>query len=306
MDTLEKQTEPAANSQAFTLYPIMRALDVASDLFPGKTLDWKAANPMQEIFLRFFSKHRDELNNVTGLDAIADFDFDKVNAWIRDKGFTIQLDPAMGPGNPFATASVYDQLVNWRNPGKVTTVHTEDNTSYPAFHLKNGVEVRTYRHYSHPIVQIATESGHSVFITVLDAPPDAGLAVFDAAIRLNAGMADIQSSYEYYKGAIIPMVNLNQENDISWMKGLFTDIEGDMPAIISQALMQTKLRMNENGARMQAAVALGVSRGISMDEPYVVNRSFLYWCTQPGVTLPVFAAYVTPEDWSNPGDMSKA
>jgi len=77
----------------------------------------------------------------------------------------------------------------------------------------------------------------------------------------------------------------------------------EQPAIITQALQQTKLRMNEEGARAQSAVAIGVLRGCLPTYDYVIDWPFLFWITRPGISKPLFVAYVTEDDWKNPGDI---
>ena len=73
------------------------------------------------------------------------------------------------------------------------------------------------------------------------------------------------------------------------------------PAEIAQALYQHRLRMNEVGARAQAAAALGMSRGISMEEPVMINGPFIVWFEKDGV-IP-FSAHITEEHMKKPGNL---
>ena len=81
--------------------------------------------------------------------------------------------------------------------------------------------------------------------------------------------------------------------------------EDGLPGIIAQASQQTKLKMNEIGARVESVVAIAIVLG-GMDAPepdHVINRPFLIWFERDGLSRPLFAGHITPDDWRNPGNI---
>ena len=63
-----------------------------------------------------------------------------------------------------------------------------------------------------------------------------------------------------YDGVRFPMVDLDITNDIGWLKDMSTATKNrDIPAEITQAVQQIKIKMNEKGARFQSATAMAVT-----------------------------------------------
>jgi hypothetical protein len=101
---------------------------------------------------------------------------------------------------------------------------------------------------------------------------------------------------------IFPMVDLDQEVDISWLLGLGTVDSNGVSAWIAQAKQQTKLKMNCQGALMESAAAISVKRAVAPEKPeYELNEPFLFWCKRSGFSQAVFTAYVDYDAWKNPG-----
>jgi hypothetical protein len=103
-------------------------------------------------------------------------------------------------------------------------------------------------------------------------------------------------------GTIIPMLEIDIEPDISWMKGLFTDNSRDGYHQIVQAFQQFKLRANEKGARVKVATGLGTARGGALPkQPFIFNRPFIGFFTQADdPTIPMAAFYADTDSWRQP------
>ena len=95
----------------------------------------------------------------------------------------------------------------------------------------------------------------------------------------------------------------------SWLIGMRTTMgEGHQEAVISQALQQTKFKMNQLGARVKSAVAIGISKtsaSIEILEPIIINKPFFLWIERPGLSFPLMYAYIDEANWKNPGDLSR-
>ena len=283
-------------SKTCVTYPIVAALLKAEELVkPVK--GWAANNEIQRVFLeKFFSECREEISRIPEIESIASWSADVINRFLKERGFSIQLQPFNSL--TFGVASVLDVLVEWLNKGDVTSIK-KGRVTYPAVKIdsKHADFFETSAH-ENPIVCLRTKSEDLVHMTILDNAPD-GFDMVEKAQELSKG----REGYNF-SSVVFPMVSLNQQVDISWLIGLRTTGANELPAIITQALQQTKLRMNEKGARAQSAVAIAIIRGgFSPEKQYVIDKPFLFWITRPGICKPLFVAYVTEDDWKNPGDI---
>ena len=142
-------------------------------------------------------------------------------------------------------------------------------------------------------------TGHHVYVTKADFEPESERSLYE---HIHDLMISDTSTNLHYDGVTMPMVSLDMENDISWLTGLSTtDASGD-PAVLTQAVQQTKLRMNERGARVQSAAAVAGVRGTPpQPKPtYVMDEPFFIWVRQEGIPFPVFTGYITSESWKDP------
>lgn len=292
---------------AFT--PIITALVKAEDIL-GPNRDWGAVNQVQANFLgRYFSRRGEIEGTLTNtsseqplkVDSIASYAAEEINAFLARKGFNIALEPFTTPGE-FGTASVMDVLVKWLNPGRSTQLVAADGQSYPAARLKEGVYVARSSVAENPVAFISTQHpDYQVGLIVPDEPiaNDFKLVDFVANIRNDHLSPDYR-----YVGVIFPKVSLDQRVNIDWLKRMQTTGDDGLPAIITQALQQTKYRMNEIGARAESAVALGVMRGMApIENPLVIDRPFVCWIEKTGISLPLFAGYINYPDWKDPGSL---
>lgn len=278
-------------------YPIVGAVRGTEKIL-GENLSWKAMNDQQKVFLvKHFAKCKNEVLTLKEIETIASWEAGEINQFLKKKGFSITLDPFQE--GEFGVASVLDLLVQWVEEGKkVPIVH--DGEQFPGVRLKTGVEYLMSRRHTEAIAQVKTKSDDVVYMTMLDKAPQ-GFELVDLANHLTKS---VRQGMAGYKALQFPMVDLNQKVDIDWLKGMTTTAKG-RPWKISQAKQQTKLRMNEKGARAQSAVAVGVfATSVRPPAPeLVINRPFLVWFTRPGLAQPLFVGHITPEDWKAPKDL---
>lgn len=113
-----------------------------------------------------------------------------------------------------------------------------------------------------------------------------------------------------FEGLVFPMVTLDHRADIDWLVGMGTVELHNQPAWIDLAIQQTRLQMNDVGARAESAF-LGVSMVLSArwswhrpKPDHVIKRPFLIWIERKGLSKPLFVGHITEEDWKNPGNIS--
>ncbi len=286
-------------STTWTPHSIAGAL-LATERFLGDSRQWNATNGDQRAFLaQAFDRDRDAVQQMREITSTASRNVGDVNAFLAEHHFDIQLTD-LGEGNIYA-ASILDLLVEWFEAGEVTTVCGRDGNTYPAVRIgKRGCSIlRTPD--GRIFVELATKSGDIVWLTMADPPPrDAfDLAAFSDTVSF------VQfTSTDGYDGVIFPMVSLKQTVDIGWLCGLHTTGEDGLPAVIAQALQQTKLRMNQFGARVESAAAVGVLRGYHEPKPpYVIDAPFVMWITRKNVAAPLFTGSIAYPDWKDPGTL---
>ena len=291
-------------SNTTVIYPIVTALVKAEEIIgPGRA--WQPANPTQALFLReFFAPCREESGSIAEIESIASFTADDINRFLRERGFQIKLKPFLRDDKwkEFGVASVLDLLVEWFKPGTETTLKRQDSQTYPA--VRQGTAVSSFYQgakHNYPIAQLKTKSSDQVYLTKLDnASTDFELQHY--AQQLAGSLKPIHD----YGGVIFPMVDLKQHVDISWLLDLATTSAQGEPVKITQALQETHLAMNEEGARAKSAVAVAVAVAAAYLPPkpdLLIDGPFLIWFQRPGLTEPLFVGYITEEDWKKPAKL---
>jgi len=294
------ETAQTGKTQTSCVLPIVGAIQ-ACEIAPvnaGSDLQWTAVNSPQIDFLEMFEDLRGLVGDIPELTRMASFDVEEVNAFLRDNGFDIQLLGTLNRARgDFATASILDLLVEWLEAGTETEVETPKGEVFPAARIKKDV-VSYFRSggNSEPVVCIDTKSGDKVYMTMLDDSQNLDLVELFL-------MEDFIPCSKF-GDLVFPMVNLDYQPDISWLIGMHAQGEDGRPLIVSQALQQTKLRMNHIGARVESAAAVTVVRMARMPKPdYVINRPFFVWFVRDGFPVPLFIGRIEKDCWANPGGL---
>lgn len=284
-------------SRSTVFAPIVACLLKAEENI-GLNRVWHGVNTLQDLFVGdYFDMCKAGIIGLEdAIQSIFSFSADEINRFLAEKGFSIQLDPL--EDNEFGVASVLDILLSWQSPGKKCLIQSSGQ-SFDGVELKGGVDFCSSRNFP-TVVKIRTQSKDCLYLAIPDCEPDGDVEMMSYAKELMT----TRFFGSAYDGVRFPMVNYDQVVDISWLLGLRTNASNGDEVYISQAHQQSKLRINEFGARAESAVALGVTRGICMNSFYTIDKPFMAVIVRDGVPCPVFVAYVTPEDWKNPGSLT--
>lgn len=278
-------------------YPIVGAVRKADDML-GPDRIWRPRNGMQMRFVHEYYTAADLLR-IPELEAIASSSAAEINAWLAERKFDITLDPFRDDG--FGTACMLDVLVSWLVTGDVRPLQLATRTEVPGVLLKDGVSFTESKRRG-IIVSIETKNGDIVRLTREDTAPQ-GLDLADyVAVRASDSVVPNHD----YAGVHFPMVDLDQQPDISWLIGMSTSDEQGDPWYIAQALQQTKFKMNQFGARVKSAAAIGLMRSSAQrpKSPLVIDGPFVIEVLRPGLKRPLLVAHITPEDMKDPGDLT--
>lgn len=248
----------------------------------------------QDVFLKNFYKAIPSLSQVKELTSMADKNASVINAWLKSQGFDIQLTE-INDSNAFSVASILKLLVEWLAIGDDIQIKGKRTGSlYPGVKLKMGVKVFTdKRIHSYPVVSIQTKSGDIVKMSEVDGISTDTFALYSLAMKLNK----VNELEPELKKVMFPMIELDVKPDISWICGLQA---GNFH--ISEALQQTKFRMDLKGAQVDSAAAM-TFRGLSMKvDTCIIGKPFIVWVERPGLKLPFFAALLCEDVWKKPSN----
>lgn len=301
---------PAQASLSVCFWPIVDAIKKAGeyiDTINGKEdlsshAGWHPINEKQGIFLHHYFAKKNELNGFSDreLRSWASPDHGYLNKILIDNGFSIQLRP-FGGKDSFGVVSILDVMVEWLHEGFATSVAV-GGKEYPAVSIEEGFIIQVSSRHEHPVVAIQTKSGDTLYITVAD-KLRSEFELLEYVEKIQATLREYDPNkdgyatfleHHRYNKIIFPMVNLDREEDISWLLGMNKGLWN-----IGQALQQTKFKMNEKGARVESAVALGVNT-CPMPWPLTIDKPFFLWISRPGCTAPIFAGYITETEWKKP------
>lgn len=274
------------------ILPMLAALNTVQQELP--TASWVQVNPLQHHLMnQYYPKRNDifskmlpsELRNCAGSYSV-------VNHFLKNNGFDIQLDPCPG----LAVASIFDMTIEWKAPGEKWVLSVKDADShereYPAVLMEEGYVLRKLLDGSY-IVEVFTKTGDKVYMALADIPLQ-GFELLDKVQSLSASHYINDTSS--FSDVLFPMVDLDQAVDISWLIGMRY---GEWK--IAEALQQTKFQMDEKGAVVKSAVALGgESCAINAPPRFKIDRPFYIWIERPGIDMPLFAGYIDICNWKRP------
>jgi len=293
-------------SSTVVTYPIVTAL-VEAEKILGPDRQWKPINEMQTRFLKeYFAACRHD--KVPEIESLASWDAAEISTFLAQRGFHIEVPPF--EPLKFGTASVLNLLVVWAGDPQATVIRTGLFwlRKFPAVRIPSG-HVRFFRSPAHgnPIAWVSTKSGDGVYFTMHRKPTNG----FDLVAKVQEFSRN-RRYVDEFKDLVFPMIKLDHGVDINWLAGMETTELHDQPAWIEQAIQQTRLRVNEVGARAESAVlfcpAITSALFPSWHRPkpdHVIKRPFLIWFERKGLSKPLFVGHITKDEWKNPGDFSK-
>lgn len=287
-----------SNTSCF--YPIVGALLGALDFLNAK--DWSEVNETQKEFLaQFYNGATNESRDLKELETRASTVAAELNSFLKERGFSITLDEFKD--NEFGVVSILDVLVEWVEKAQRRKLQHEGKM-YDAAYLDDNFSAFKVEGHEFPVARIDTKrSGEYVYLTRSSKALES-LELMNAVKNLQSKLEPDDTNYD---GLLFPMVELNQEVDISWLQNMFT-MKGTQKWSVAKALQQTKFRMNEEGARAESAVALTMRcASVARPKPILkIDGPFFAWIVRDGLSMPLFAGYITPEEWKDPKTLASA
>lgn len=257
-------------------YPIFGCLDEFEK--NTKNYDWNPQNDRQFDIVK--AKKAIKLELIPELESISSKDVEVINQFLADRGFNIRLSPEMLPG--WAAASVLNVKTQWKNEAE-STEFTKNDETFDAFSMETG-----FTFYKNGIIELIIEGSDRLFISMQSDVPE--------KLDIWISQQDVQDrEWIYVDKIVIPKIEYNKEVDISWMVGM-SNSNGDW---ISQAIQETRFKMDEKGSHLESAAAMYlISGSMSVQEViYTIDEPFVLWITRPGLETPLLAAYFDTDVW---------
>lgn len=283
-------------STSYTPSPIVSAIEKAAE-YTGITPDQIIpTNGTQEAFLAHYLNNTDVLSKLSSdeMRSWASTNFDELNTILKNEGFDIRLEQTSD--DDVGIVAILKAAIEWKEKAKKINI-AHNNTYYDAILLeeaKQGCTVTQPTNYAHPIASVETKSGDTIHFAIADEEAE-GFALRDKIELLR----NAQKTPTNISSVAVPMVDLNEKQQLDWLLGLIFD-----EYVVSEAEQQTKFKMNETGAKVESAAVLVIERCCAPTKRYTIDQPFFVWIERPGMDEPYFTAYVGPEDWGNPGNLS--
>ncbi len=259
---------------------------------------WDAINADQQLLLELYGAYACDLSNFSGIDGDCFDNVDDAKKWLAEKGFELEL-PNDIPDNAFLALGYNKLITDWMQQGKPTRITANDGAdNYPAFTLDSDVNLIEWN--NREIVAIEAANDCMVYIEMIDPPKDH----FDLLNKINDTMYTFRTTpadgvIEMRRcHATIPMVNIDETPNLDWIKGMLT---GDGGWLVDDALQRITIKMDHIGVVAEEATSITMRATAVMPPPmFVVDRPFALWLMEPYATVPTVAAFITPDDWSQP------
>jgi len=273
---------------SYSVLPFGSALRKALEMI-GSDLEWVASGINKEkqqqlldLLKYVFPADCESLDMKT----VGSRSADEINQFLADNGFDIKLDK-LDPGG-VGVASILKILMSWVYEGVDCDINAKDGANYKGVKMLKNIECFTSPDIEGCIVRIQPHEDFSLYLATASQPFDEQ-SMFALANELSKAKGvrfDVKS-------VSFPEVDMDCHPDISWLCGLSAGRD-----FISQAVMQTKFKLDKYGARAEAAVAVAVSRGISFDQKHVIfDKPFLAWIEKPGIEIPIFVSWCDYDSW---------
>lgn len=312
LESLFRSTRPAhaaAPTQTSTccLLPLVAALEGALIIKSAGKTEWQATNDLQREFLtEVFQPCRSAIATMPEIQSISSDEAETVNDWLAGHGFEIRLQE-LSPGG-FAVASILELLTTFKSPGQRSKLQGRDGKIHDAVTLYEHVSYWSLDSFHrNPVAGVETHSGDVIYMTIARGLPG-GFDLLRTCMDITGSLSSKRVGQ--YSRVQFPMVAIREQPDISWVLGMSSSSKEGNPMTVVQALQQEQFRMNETGARTEVSTAVEVFVTCMESPPappplMIIDRPFLLWIVRPGISVPVFAAYISYDTWRDPGDISK-
>ena len=310
------------STEVHVMPPVVGALKSAIEFENQARTPWRGIIPAQKEFLTetyfpYMERKFLSLFSPEEMKYIASFSADEINKFLEENKFSIRLDPFTSETD-FGAASVMDISVKWVEEAERTTMFVDKNgkeTNYPAIKIKDYFETFMIDGIQFAEIHLKYESKDRMILAKGPFNSQTAknpLKLYSKTLVTNKD----KKTRNGFSSLVIPKINLDCESDLSFLLGMQFDgvvSSTQEPATfcVSQALQQTKFKLNEFGARARSAAAVAVLRCATvrkeMVPPLVFDEPFMLWLIRTdektGDEVVYFASYLDIDVWKESGSL---
>ncbi len=273
-------------SMAYSVHPIGAVLTRALEMLKSERWFPEGEKQIQilEQIKQILAKDYDDLQ----METMTSYSHDEINGFLARHGFDIRLDAF--PNGEFGVASVLKIIMTWIESQR-TSINAKNDQIYQGVKMIENIRLLNSPYCEGYIVEIQSKEGFNIYLVDVPSYPRDEQELFSWASKMAKSKSDNVSSE--LKSVSFPEVEMDCRPDISWLLGMSA---GEY--FISQALMQTKFKLDITGAKAEAAAAIALRKGISFGELNLVfNKPFMVWIEKPGISMPVFVSWCDYDSW---------
>jgi len=272
---------------AVSPFTMPAALAAADDLLGSPTWLGSPDRADQAAWLSSFRRRAELAATMPEVHRNATASAEQHVAWLKSEGWEAQV--TQGTPNDIFLASTLNIIAKWRAIGQAYREREVDRVL-----LKKGAYTSTSAPREHPVVEVVTQ--HASFSFCFQ---QADTAPVHAAELAERALAMVCRSAREEVRLDFPMVDLLVRDDAKYMRGLRAGTN-----VVTQAVEQLRLELNEVGGRASAAAEIAVTRGVRTVRTVKIDGPFIVAINRNGAPKDadkiVFAAYVDRDAWKKP------
>jgi hypothetical protein len=195
------------------------------------------------------------------------------------------------------TAGIIDRFVKWNKAGYSVPLTAADGRTYAGAWFKEGVEYWKMDD-GMAVACIATKDFDRVWLAMPASAPKP--IELDAMAKALVG----GTKHRVEHGCLhFPMVDLSARETLDWVTGFSTTCQDGKEWTILEAIQQINIKMSHKAGRPSLAEEL-LTEPTTIRvtaSPMVIDRPFLVVIERQGLPYSLISAYVTENDWNDPG-----
>lgn len=279
------------------LLPIMEALKHAEEDLQLKGI-WRGDTREHDLFLGKFLPQKNLFRNCSAheLHGLYSYDHEVLNTILLQKG----LAPAFVPFTSlsFGILSIVDISLRWMHKGEHTTLEYK-KAYYPGVLFRKGsFTCKRSGNHPHPISCLRAHDGDMVYITAASSVPQTTFSFLELITKIRYSLV----STSEFSRCSFPKVFLCDTPDMRFLEDIEGEDRSGNRVTLSRIIQHIKFSMNEDGevVKRTASGSYKIDAAKKLPHTLCINRPFFLWIERPGVTLPVFAAYIDENSWRDP------
>ncbi len=271
-----------------SLIGIVQALLAVSTLVGDG--NWNGGTAIQQQLLTILPSITRNLGRIPECQGFASYNARNLNEKLAKANSSVRLRPWHNDGTHVGAVSICTLAASWRVQGQVT-----ESDGRPAFRVQteHGLEFRDMPNSPEPVVTMKATNGDIYAFWHTEMRDTNIFALRDAAHAMQHAPPHVGQLVT----AIIPMISLERDADITWIIGMHLGNNS-----IAQALQRVSFKVNERGAQTDVVTATATIRGVrSFLTIYTLKPPFIASITRPNVDESLFVAYIDADALGNTG-----